>query len=216
MRLFRLLLQPSLCSTIISLIIAGLLLGAINWSHFAKSPFFYDYFFGSEGLVLSLEKASGSITGFVSALSAGPFSYNLFVLAISLVIGGLVYFLLKILFRFMSRATSALIDVEEATPGHSKKVVKLELGARVGVRAAAFVVWLIYWFFSVKILLPFCVLTSRVGIDMLPELTGIMYGIGSFLLLALGLQMHVILARLFMLRPRLFGSDDAIAATLRY
>jgi hypothetical protein len=185
-------------------------------SHFAKSSFFYTYFFGPEGLVLALEKASGSITGFVGALSAGPFSYNFFVLLMSLAIGGVVYVLLKQLFRFISRATSALIDVEEATPGHSRKIVQLELGARIGVRAATLVGWLIYWFFSVKILLPFCVLISRVGINILPDPTSLTYGVGSLLLLALGLQMHVVLARLFVLRPRLFGSDGVIATALPY
>ena len=86
-----------------------------------------------------------------------------------------------------------------------------ELGKRVTVRLLVVTTWGAYTLIFIKIILPFCILASQLGFDTEGTVTeGIGYVFFALVLLGLSVHLHTILARLFFLRPRVFGGEEAI------
>jgi hypothetical protein len=92
-----------------------------------------------------------------------------------------------------------------------------QLSTRIIMRSIAGLLGFVYLVFFVKLLLPFSVLCSRIGVSSLNHVSGWLYLLGSCLVLGLSLHLAIVLARFFMLRPRLFGGwDDIIADELQH
>lgn len=211
--LLRVLLLPSIFSMMIALLITSLLLGLGVWSYFTQNPLFYDYFFGQQGLVTILQNAPDGPTAFLDALLAKTATYNIAVLLVAAGVGFSLYIGLQVFERFIA-GTAGAFDAIHSSSGQARMTIEIEVGARAAIRVVTFVLWIVYWFFFTKIVLPYCVILTQIGADELNNWTGWGYGIAAFGLLLASLHLHVIFLRLFMLRPRIFGGQNDINAAL--
>ncbi len=185
-----LVIQPSFFSGTVSLIASILLLGAANLPSVINQPAVHDYFLGSDGLV-TLLRSSDSTS---SLFSQSSFN-NVITLLAALGFGVVVLIVLEIVRRV--RADAAPISRHEAR-------------MRFGTRLLVTVVWLVYFVVTLKIIFPFCILASQVGVHALwgvRALGYIFFGVG---LLWLCFHLHTVLMRLFVLRIRVFGGEEAI------
>lgn len=207
LRLAGLLLRPSLLSTITILALTTLVLGIANWSYVLESPLFYDYFYGQYGLISILQRSPDSFSAFRSALFGQTINYNAVILISAVVIGVAIYIVLHIISKMLNAASSTWEGVQYSQ-GQAKKVLEEEIGLRVGVRAAAITLWIIYFVLFIKIILPFCLLISRFGINELSQISGWAYSLLGFGVLLVSLHVHVLFMRIVLLRFRVFGGND--------
>ena len=205
----KLLLLPSLLSLIMSSIITLLLLGVANWIYFAHSPTLYAFFFGPTGFVTVLQNTPNNFQDMMSALFNAPLTYQAVILFIAILAGLAVYIVLEGLDHAVLGAADVWQDIRYSDP-QGKVAVEREVGARLAVRSTALIGWVIYWFLFIRVLVPFCILTTRVTIDDLSSWTGWVRVILGFILLLVGIHLHTIFARLTLLRPRLFGGRDVL------
>jgi len=203
-RILRLLLLPSILSFFICIGFSLLLLVGSNWSFLIRTPLFYDYFFGPKGLVTLMQNSSGSLSSFGDAVVAGPFTYNILVLVVAAVVGLLVYGFLEGFDRLAANTNQTLQDMHDTNKSYSR-AMKMEAGVRLGVRVTAMVMWLLYWVFFSKIIIPFTLLVFRMGLHEPFTRTGIEYNALGIVVLFLGFHLHVVLLRLLTLRLRVFG-----------
>ncbi|HSX28834.1 MAG TPA: hypothetical protein VLF60_05290 [Candidatus Saccharimonadales bacterium] len=196
--------RPSPLSFIVSMTLSIAILVGSNWSYLVHSPLLYDYFFGPSGLVTVMQDAPDGFTAFTTALFSGSVAYHVVILVIAGGVALLVYVFLETLDRIAASARNAWWGIHDTNRTYSKSV-ELEVGVRFGVRALSFIVWLIYWFFSAKAVLPFCILMFRMGVDHPYTAVGAKYDLVGVGVLLLTLHIHVILLRLLTLRLRMFG-----------
>jgi hypothetical protein len=208
-RLLGVLLRPSLFSSTALTIIGLIVLGSANWPYVAEKLLFYDYFFGPDGLVTAIQDSPNGSTAIVDTLLSKSFAYNIAIVLGALAAGAVVFVVLQILSRLIVNAGNVYQDMH-AVDSLSKHTVERELGRRIGIRMVILAVWLAYLLVSVKVITPFCVFTVQVGLKALWAWEGYVYLLFGFFMFYLCLHLHVILARLFLLRPRVFGGEDAI------
>lgn len=200
------LLRPSLFSSILC---GGFTVGVItiaNWSAVLKHLLFYDYFFGTEGLVTVLQDSHGSGSAIGHALTNKSLMHNATILFGAIAAGVVLYIVLRVLVKLISSITMTVKELE-AVDTPAKHAVEHELEVRTGIRLLVALVWTVYMFIFIKVILPFCVLASEVGFDEKSKVgEGIGYILFAFTVLFLASHLHTILARLFLLRLRVFGS----------
>lgn len=211
LRLFGILLRPSLVSFIGTTTFTLFILGVSNWSYVTHSALFYDYFFGRYGITTILQQSRHSILNL--SIFDQTYTYDIVILLVAILTGILVYIILQSLTHGLAGAKEAIDEIEESH-GASRRSVEVELATRWAVRIAAIVLWAIYWIFFINALLPFCILTTRVGATGLNMWSGWLYYSLGFFVLWTGLHQHLVFARLAVLRPRLFGGRKAIDAQL--
>jgi len=200
------LLSPSLFSSILC---GGFTVGVIvvaNWSSVLKHLLFYDYFFGKDGLVTVLQDTHGSGSAISQALTNKSLVHNATILLGAIVAGIALYIVLRVMVKLISSIAMTVKELE-AVDTPAKHVVEHELGVRAGIRVLVALIWTAYMFIFIKVILPFCILASEVGFDEKSKLgEGIGYILFAFVLLFMASHLHTILARLFLLRLRVFGS----------
>lgn len=199
-----LLLRPSVLSTSGSLLLGIIVLSANNWSDVLRTFFFYDYLFGSDGLVTQLQPGGTSTS---DAFFGSSVTSTLLIIGVALLLGGITYAILALWARAGSTTTMQELH---AADGVSRSAMRLEFKRRFKLRLIIGIIWLVYLQISLKIILPFCILASQVGIKALWEASGILYIVFALILFMAAMHGHVILLRLFALRPRLFGSKQAM------
>lgn len=207
-RLIGVLLRPSLFSFSVTSVMALLVLGTANWPYVARRVFFYDYFFGPDGLVSAIQDSPDSASALLDTLFSKSFSYNLAILLGAIVAGMVVFFVLQLLSRLARNASGVYEDLH-AIDSVPKRMVEHELARRIFIRIVIAFVWVAYAFVTLKVIIPFCVFTAEVGLKALWGLDGILFLLFGFAVFLLCLHLHVILARLFVLKPRVFGSETA-------
>ena len=204
LRLLKLLLLPSLLSWLVSGTLALLVLGVANWVYFARSPSLYGFFFGPTGFVTVLQNTPNNLAAMAETVFNAPWAYQAVIMVIAILAGLLVYILLEGFDHAVLGAADVLQDIQYSDP-QGKRAVEREVSARLAVRSISLVGWVAYWLLFVQVLVPFCILTTRITIDELSSWTGwakIILGAG---LLLVGIHLHTVFARLVTLRPRLFG-----------
>lgn len=203
-RLTRALVTPSYGSLSASLLFAFLLLVLSNWSYVTPDNPIYVYLFGANGLASVLEGYADSLR-FVSDILNNTSSYYAAVLIVALLIGFLVYIFLEGADHI---ADSAKEEVHEVTYVHdprAKQRVKRGVIARISLRAVTSLVLVCHIVCLLKLILPYSLVLGH--IDMLHFWSWNSLGsmLGSTVLLVLALHIGVIILRLLMLRPRVFG-----------
>lgn len=213
LRLIFLLLKPSLFSFIMSIFVAIIIIGAANWSYATQQSFLYEYFYGTTGLTTILSNSTSSFSAYAVALSAQLLTYEIIIFIAAVAVTLIVYAILQSLARIMTNATNIYEEIHLAN-AKSKLAVELEIGTRLFIRILALIIWFFYFIFSLKILLPFCILMSQTNIEDLFTNWRWAYILLGVLLLTIGLHLHLIFMRLLMLRPRLFGGTNDITEVL--
>lgn len=195
-QLTLLVIKPSAFSLTASLIASIALLAAANWIYVLHTFLFYDYFFGEEGLITAV-RAGGGQESFTlgGAFFSQTFLNNLIVLLAAIGVGLIVFLILSTVQRLSQKRPPL-------PPKESKR--------RLAMRVLIFVLWAIYLQLTIKIILPFCILAAQVGIRALWGWQGFAYCLFGVVLLCLCLHAHVIFARLFLFRIRVFGASHAL------
>jgi hypothetical protein len=202
-----LLLKPSLASFMLTIIAAAGLLGAANWAFITSNPFLYEFFFGPGGVVTAFESSPG-----FQAADAPPLMYYIGVSVAAIVGGGVLFFILRGLHQLLRTMTSSHQQTQLEQYRHH--VLSQELGGRIAFRAGVFIVWVGYTALFLQFFLPFGVLMSRIGAEQLDTPEGWLRNVWAFVIVWFCLHLHIIFARLFVMRPRLFGGEAAIEEAL--
>lgn len=206
----NLLMRPSfLSSTFCSLFVVIALIGA-NWSFILSNLSLYDYFFGPDGLVTVLRYNFGnqSSIGQVIGTKEGNHSVTIIVSTLAATVGLVIAVWLII--KLIGGISMTLREVHAAeTP--AKHAIEHDLARRAGVRFLVLVLWAAYVYIFVKVALPLCILASQVGMDSKRSVgEGVGYVLFAAAALFVAAHLHVVLARLLLLRPRVFGSEDVV------
>lgn len=206
--LARFLLSPSIVSGTICFVLAVGATIAIAWSYIADNQLFYDFLFGAKGASTALVTAPDSMGAFQNVLLNSQFTFYILLAGAAVASGLLVYALLQSLNSTMHSATEIVrgLRKKDAVAKHAAQTIIV----RLAVRTVSLVGWALYMAFFINILVPFCALLVNGGTaditDSAPS--GWWLVLGGFALVLLGLHMNVIFARLVLLKPRLFSSND--------
>lgn len=212
LRLFGLLLRPSIASSLLSTALSLGVLSFTSWTYATHSPLFYDYFFGAYGVAVALQQADPS-TFFDANIFDQSYTYYIFMTFIAALIGFLVYIVLQNITLALGGAKDAVEDIE-VTRGAERRSVELEVLERMLIRIGGLGTWAAYWLVFLGALLPFCIITARSGAGAFDTLFGIAQFGFAIAVLWLGIHIHVVCLRLVLLHPRLFGGKNALDATL--
>jgi len=201
-----LLLRPSQLSIIGNLMASGLILAVASLSYLAGSGLIYNFLFGSGSSIELIQTSRGTFSAFNNTVFGNPTLNKVLYFAMWMLIGLCVYLILYSLGR---GAVNAAKEVEEAGYTNINKKDQLKnFGSRAAARLASLIAWFIYCAFFVKVLLPFSILSVRIGAGNIPALDGWFYGLLGLAVLVLSLHIHLVFARLIALRVRIFHTDD--------
>lgn len=167
----------------------------VNGSYFTYNETLYPILYGEFGAITALERSPGLVDGVVEGFSTNPIIYGIVVLVLAIVAGWIVFRLIHAI-----RSTAAAAE----TPDHHTLV------QRIIVRCVVGIMWFLYLFVSIVTLIPFCLLYSRIGAESILTPEGALYVAGSYLGLVVIFHIHIVFARLFLLRPRIFGGEIAV------
>lgn len=209
-----LLLLPSLSSGLLTTVGAIAVLSISGWSYVNDNLLFYDQLFGIYGLKTQLIYSDGLYT-IQHAILDSALTYHILLAAAGMIVGLIVYTLLEAGRRTVHQAAEELHEIQDTDPAH--KIAAREALERVLLRIASLVCWGMYVVVFARVLLPFSVISLQAGIDGFGTsfVASAINCAGAFALLSLGLHLHIIFARLLLLRPRLFGDADIEEAKYR-
>jgi len=183
-----------------------------SWTYATHSRLLHDYFFGAYGVTTALEQADPT-TFFDTSIFDQTYTYYVLMTFIAALIGFLVYIVLQNISIALGGAKEAVQDIE-LTHGAERRSVEIEVVERLFIRIIGLVIWAVYWLFFLGALLPFCIVTARLGAGAFDTLLGIgQFGL-AIAVLWIGIHLHVVCLRLVMLHPRLFGGQTAMDAEL--
>ena len=197
-----------LCLTLFMLITSGIL-------YITENQLFYDYLFGVHGVATTLLRAPDSQSAIWGAISSGPFAYYALLITASVVAGLTIWVVLQGASKVAQEASFALSTLREARAAQKEAIQ--ELFERLMIRVLALIAATLYAILFVDILLPLTLLLLQHGIDALDAqlwVDGTLRIAASGILLAGFLHVHVIFARLYTLRLRVFGGADAQLAAI--
>lgn len=201
-----LILRPSIASaatgfglSLIILLVAGLI-------DTTKSGVFYSLLFGGDSS-LALISSGRSLFENVFALIFGNKWLNKFVfMAFWALVGLIAYFL----FSGVERTRSTISSLKEQA--HYQNTRRSQLEATIGIRliitSFALLILGLFLVALIRILLPYAILSERIGLSGLDTLDGWFYLFLAMFTLLISFHVLVVLLRLAFLRPRLFGGDD--------
>lgn len=181
-----------------------------NWSAVLKQLLFYDYFFGKDGLVTALQETRGSGSAISQALSSKSLAHNAAILLGTIGAGIGLYVIFRLILKLIGSFSMALKEMQ-AVDTPAKHIVEHELEKRIGIRMLVALVWIAYMYIFIKVVLPFCILASEVGFDEKSKVgEGIGYTLFAFVLLFAATHLQVVLARLLLLKVRVFGQPPVV------
>ncbi len=185
--------------------VALAIIGVGAWSYVSQGEFLHDYLFGPFGVVTAMVYAPDLFVLFRQTIVNNSITYDAFILVCAVLIGVLVFELVETLRRVTSSTSVVWYEFHSNSP-QAQEALKETL-IRIATRCLGAIGLLVYTLFLVNILVPFCILMVQNGIDQfsVSPLMAVGSFVLSFLYLILSLHVIVILARLSLLRPRLFG-----------
>ncbi len=203
--LTRALLTPSLLSGYATFFVACAILGVGASSYLTQGEFLYEYLFGPFGVVTAMLYAPDFFAVFRRTIINNPVTYDAFIIVAALLVGWLIYELLEAIRRFADNTSVVWYEFQTHTP--QAKQALIETLARTIIRCVGAIMLVFYMVFLVNILIPFCILMIQNGIDHLASSLPLALGTfaASLLFLSLSLHVNLVLIRLSLLRPRLFG-----------
>jgi hypothetical protein len=210
--LFKLLLLPSFLSGMVTFLISISVLGYSAWLYTTSNQLLYNYLSGPYGLQSYVLQNSLQFSAIKSILFASPISYYIVLVGVALVIGMTVFVFLQIATSIVRGSTTMVEEALDHGPGSGR--IKLQLLYRLFLRILSVGGWVIYLAFFVSSLAPFTVLVLQGGIDAIQaqNYEGGVMCLAALLALMLALHLHVVFARLSLLRPRIYGGEDEVIA----
>src|SRR5882672_3153734 len=97
---------PSLTSGTLCVVLAAVVLGMFNWASLVRQAFFYDYFFGPDGLITALQGKVGSDSSVRGIGISSAVMNDIIILVAAVLVGASVLFAIET-FRAARRQASA-------------------------------------------------------------------------------------------------------------
>ena len=197
---------PSLASGLVTSLLAIVLLAVANFSFLLRSGLLYDAFFG-KGTPYDLIESSRDYVAVTNQVILGNPSFNkVMFFAFWMMVGLMVYALLSTLGQTIAETEEKLKSLRYI---HARKAqIEHDLILRLALRAIGVITAVMYGWLFVRLIFPFCVLASQIGFSNLSSISGWLYLLLSFGVLLLSLHAVVIILRIIVLRPRLYGDWD--------
>lgn len=199
------LLLPSLSSAVAVVGIGLLILGVTTFASSNGSGTLYDWLFGANSSTAQIETARNTIDSISKAIFGNMVLNQLLFFVLWMLIGLAVYVILAGVNREVSTVNELREQLHYANVRPAE--MRREFAIRLVVRWIVLAGWGIYWVVFVKIYFPFSILCAHIGVADLEHLSGWLFGAAGLITLILSLHLHVIFARLLVLRTRLFSSD---------
>jgi hypothetical protein len=201
--LVRLLLSPSLCSLVMTLVAAVTAIAVNIWPIVRHSAFLETNWFGQYGAKTLLIQAPDRLA-LVRLMLHGTLVYYLIVVTVGVTLGLIVYAVLQTIGRARS-------DAQEFVAGLREQRQNVQTVRRLEVRIFALLAWAVYVLFFVNVLVPFALAMAETAVSDTGLGAAILYLLGALVALLVGLHIHVVFMRLVLLRLRVFGGDDLVA-----
>jgi hypothetical protein len=203
-----LLCEPSLLSGTVTVIGALLLLLVANFSYLLRSGLLYDAIFGKNSSVELIQTSRDTASALNQTVFGNETLNHILFFGFWMVVGLFVY----VTIMAVSQSISELgTDLKSLSYIHARKIlIEQNLLVRTAIRAAGFLSACIFGWIFVRFLVPFSVLATRVGFSGLEEISGWFYLFLGTIVLILSIHIMVIIARVIVVRPRVFGSWDGL------
>jgi hypothetical protein len=211
LRFTGLLLEPSVSGLIGTIIAALLVLFVTSLAYSIKSGFIYDLLLGPDSSADLIQTSRDTITALTNTVFGNPVLNKVLFFMFWMVIGLVVYLIVSGLGSGINEADKALHELQYANMRRLQLQESFML--RAMLRAITAMVWFAYSILFIKFFLPFSVLSTRVGLNQLNSVTGWGLLLAAFVTLTTSLHLHIVLLRLFCLRPRVFGGWDVVGET---
>ncbi|GEM_PF-1432008 len=209
LRLFSLIFLPSPFGMVMTWVAAVIILLVANWSYTVNNSFLGDFLYGNGGVITKFSEPTDKLSVFAAAFSAQYITYEIIVFIFAMLIGFLVYLLLQSISGSI-RNFNDIIDQLRGTSGTTKQDLELSVGLQGLIRVSAIFFWFCFWMLTLKILLPYAILATQLTVEDIFTSYDWLYALLGVVVLALTIHIHVVFARLTLLRPRLFGGSDEI------
>lgn len=198
--------SPSALSIGLVVVTAALLLGAANMTFLSDTGLLQNTIFGSDSEFGLIETSASSWSAITETVLGNPILNKVLFFGFWMMIGLVVYAILTTVGQSLAEAGE---EFESMKYVHARKqLIEQDLFFRLTVRAVACIgLLLLSWVFF-KLVLPFSVIASRVWLNDLSTPINWLYGFLGLTVLLLALHIFVILLRLLVLRPRIFGGWD--------
>ena len=199
--IIRLLLTPSLFSSVASGCLTAAMLLADLWPAVRHSSLVETYLFGPYGAQTFFIQAPDRL-GVLRLVLRGSLVYYLSIVVAGISVGLLVYAALQGATHAQRHIASLVRDARR----HEQQRGTLY---RLGLRIFCLVVWAIYTLFFVHVLVPFGLALAEAAATRWTLATA-GYALAGAATLLIGLHVHVIFARLSLLRLRVFGGANLV------
>lgn len=207
-KLAILLCEPSLGSGTAVVVLSFLLLSVANFSYLLRSGFIYETLFGKNSAYELIETSRDTFSAFSNTIFSNHLLNQILFFAFWMMVGLFVYVIIAALSQTVSE-TGAELKSMRYVHAH-KRLIEQNIMVRWAIRIAGILAGFLYGWVFIKLLFPFSVLSSRIGLGQPTKPIGWFYIILSIIVLMLSLHGLVIISRLITVRPRVFGGWDSL------
>lgn len=199
---------PTFLSSVVTGATALILLTVANFSYLLRSGLIYDAIFG-KGTPYDLIESSRTAAAAINQTVLGNSLLNkLLFFGFWIMIGLLVYALLSTVGQTIAETEQELKSLRYI---HARRAqIEQDILLRLALRFTGLLAAFIYGWIFIRFILPFCIFASRVGLGNLSQPSGWFYLVLSPVVLLVALHIIVIILRLIVLRPRLYGGWENI------
>jgi hypothetical protein len=200
--------QPTLLSSAVTLFTAVALLAVANLSSLNRSGQLYDFIFGPGTPIDLIQRSRDTLTAINQTVFGNTVLNQVLFFGFWMMIGLFVYITIAI-------AREALSDTDQAVRYlryvHARRqLIRHNFWVRTALRTGGLLAAVLYGWILIRLLLPFCIFCTRVGLSELNLLSGWGYCLLGLTTLLVVLHGGIIIARLIAVRPRLFGEWDSL------
>ncbi|MCW1908297.1 MAG: hypothetical protein KIH63_003055 [Candidatus Saccharibacteria bacterium] len=196
------LLTPSFASATTVIGATVVFLGGATFITSSDSGALYEWLFGETSSASQIETAKSALQTVNDTVLGNSTLNQLLFFVLWALIGLAVYVIIAGINREVSSVSEDLEDMVGKNT-HTDEI-RHEIITKAILRMVFIACWGIYAVFSVRIYLPFSFLCARIGGTQLSEISGWLFILAGTLTMLLSLHMHVVFARLVMLKTRLF------------
>lgn len=196
--------EPSILSAALAVFGSILILILTNLSFLINSGLFYEALLGKGSSIDLIQSSHDTLTSF-SDLTLGNTIFNkILFFGFWMMVGLLVYASIISISHVFGEVEQ---DVQSMHYLHTRKrFVEQRALLRFALRGAALLGFMLLSWVMLRVLLPFCILSVRVGLNQLSQPSGWGYCVLGFAVLTLCLHLYAIIFRLLTLKPRVFGN----------
>lgn len=195
-------LAPSVSSTAVNLVLAGIAYAVVLLSTSVGNGTVYDWLLGPNSSAGQIQKAHGTFTALSTTILGNTLLNQVLFFGMWVLVGVAVYVVLIVVGHEFSELHHVQQDFSFANARLSQ--VMAYHGLRLFIRSIVLAGWGLYWLFFVRIFVPFSLLCAHIGSGQLGTTTGWLYTITGFAVLVVTLHLHLVFLRLLLLRTRLF------------